>query len=281
MTSIIGSYYTLSACIDKIPNMENTEWKAKNDKQELYLKIYENCKNAKIPEIESKVSIGDVSPVNAFLRERGFDIQLDPLDDPRDLAIASVLEVLLKWIEEGKKRPVVNDDIQYKGVRLEAGVSIVNVNGFLNPVAIIKTKNGDKVYMTIPSEAPRDSFEVFELAQKITTSFIMYADNYEDVIFPMIDLNTQPDISWLIGMCDKNEEFWSISQALQQTIVKMDEKGVLIKEAVALGVRCMAASFPTTQPLVIDKPFLFVVERDGLKEPLFSAYLDIDGWIRK
>lgn len=277
MKSIIGSFYTLSACIDKIP-LSLEEWKAKNREQELYLKIYKNCMGAKIPEIESRISVGDVTPINEFLAKRGFDIKLEPIEE-RDLAIASVLEIMLKWLEAGAKTDVPYNQKKYAGVDLTSGVQVLQVEDFPNPVASIITKNGDTVLMTIPDERPTSSFEVFDLARKLMSTKGTPDFDYErEVIFPMVDLDIKPDISWIIGMSDEKEEKWGISQALQQTIVKIDEKGVLIKEAVALGVRCLAASFPIRKTLVINKPFLFVVLRKGLKEPLFSAFLDVDSW---
>lgn len=279
MKSVIGSFYTLSACTDKIPNMKLDDWKAYNSNQEKYLEIYKNCMGAKIPEIEYKVSQGDVTPVNDFLRQRGFSIQLDQIG-PFDLAIASILEVILKWLTKGKKTALFYQLEEYKAVNLSSGVEVVLPKSFAATAKIL-TKNGDTVFMTIPAEKPTDSFEVFEMARKLIAAKTSKASHYENrAIFPMVDLDTQPDISWIIGLSDKRSEKWEIAQALQQTKVKMDEEGVVIREAVALGVRCLAASFPSTYPLVIDEPFLFVVKREGLKEPLFSAFLNTDGWIK-
>lgn len=279
MKSIIGSFYTLSACIDKVP-MALEEWKAWNKEQEKYLAIYKNCRDAKIPEIESKVSRGDVEPVNAFLRERGFNIQLNPIL-PDDLAIASILEIALKWLLKGEKTKVHYNSQDYKAVDLESGVEVVYCEGFGNAVAKIHTKNGDTVYMTTIAK-PKDSFAVFEQARNLITAETERTKIYENqVIFPMVDLDMQPDISWIVGMSDEKRKKWMIAQALQQTKVKMDEEGVVIKEAVAIGVRCMCASFPMKVPLIIDTPFLFAVKREGLKEPLFSAYIDTDGWLVK
>ena len=279
--SIIGSYYTLSACMDKIPDMGIKDWEALNEEQRQYLDIYKTCRNAKIPEIESRVSVGQVEPINKFLADRGFRIQLDPIG-PMDLAIASVLEVLLKWMEKGEKTGVYNSGNFYEAVDLKYGVRVLGVDGFREPVAEVKTKNGDTVYMAMLSARPTSSFEVFSLARELLSAR-SYSDNGYNMqaIFPMIDLDTNPDISWLIGMADKHKNKWQISQALQQTIIKMDEKGVLIKEAVALGVRCLSAAMPITRTLVINRPFLFVVKREGLDEPFFSAYLDTDSWIPK
>ena len=134
---------------------------------------------------------------------------------------------------------------------------------------------------------PTDSFETLEMArhlistQKYTSS---YFESYS-VSFPMVDLDIKPDITWLIGMrtmrTDNPDKGWEIDQALMQTKVKLNEEGAEVREAVALGVRCFCASFDLKRQFVIDEPFMFVVQRDGLKEPLFSAYIDVDGWIKK
>jgi len=276
MVSVIGSFYTLSKCID-ILGVDINEFKALNENQKNYLDIYRNCKGANIPEIESKVDIGRVDRVNSFLSERGFDIGLNPIE-PNDIAIASILELLLSWLEIGEKTTIRYKDNTYTGVDLPYGVNIRNVQGFIYPAAIVDTKNGDKVWMTVIDSIPNTSFEVFNLARKLISSPNIYPYGYKrEVIFPMIDLDMKPDISWLVGLGYRRNY---INQALQQTKVKMDEKGVTIKEAVAIAVT-LACVGPITVPLVINRPFLFVVEREGLKEPLFSAYLDVDYWIKK
>ena len=282
MTSVIGSFYTLSACVDQAP-LKYEEWLAVNPEQEAYLKIYDNRRGAKIPEIESIVSIGDVNPVNKFLSDRGFDIHLDPIE-PDDLAIASVLELIIKWLTKGDKTTVnymgdYND--KYKAVHLEEGVNIVYDNR-ANAIAMIQTKNGDTIYITMPKIIPKNSFEVLDMARDLISTKKDYSGGYylNKVVFPMIDLDVKPDISWIIGMCDRFREKWVISQALQQTKVKIDEEGVVVREAVAMTIRCCSMNYHEPEPLVINKPFLFVIKREGLKEPLFSAYLDIDSWIR-
>ena len=268
--------------------MKYEEWLANNPQQKAYLKIYDNCRGAKIPEIESKVSIGTVEPVNKFLSDRGFDIKLDPIGE-NDLAIASILELIIKWLTKGDKTTVYNYDnrTRYQAVHLEDGVKIIRVYGdYLNirgiPVAMIQTRNGDTIYMTMPNGALKDSFEVFNLAKDLISSRTE-DDGYflNEVVFPMIDLDVKPDISWIIGMCDKLKDKWEITQALQQTKVKIDEEGVVVKEAVAIGVTLASMNLHEPEPLVIDKPFLFVIKREGLKEPLFSAYLDVDSWIKQ
>jgi hypothetical protein len=290
MTSVIGSFYTISACIDKIPDMTIEEWKAVNNKQDMFLRIYRNTKGAKIPEIESMVSTGNVNPVNKFLSDKGFDIKLNPLEDPRDLAIASILDLHLEWNKEGKettifyiREPVVGGFDKYKGVGLYDNVVILKSTRFTNAIAKISTKNKDIVYMVMLDCVPKDNFEVFDLATDLMNDSTLKVDfKYKMVVkFPEVHLDVKPDITWLKGMTDTLEVKWKIDQTLMQTKLDIDKKGVKIKEAVALGVLCLSACFSNEpEPLIISKPFLFVVVREGLSVPLFSAYIDIDGWIK-
>jgi serine protease inhibitor len=97
----------------------------------------------------------------------------------------------------------------------------------------------------------------------------------------MIDLNETVDIGWLKEMLTVDEigDSWKISQALQQTKFKMNETGAHVKSAVAIGVmRCVSFGRPPELHLVIDKPFLLWIAREGTSLPIFAAYLDEDVW---
>jgi hypothetical protein len=94
----------------------------------------------------------------------------------------------------------------------------------------------------------------------------------------MVNLDMQPDISWLLRMStvDQAGMPWAISQALQQTKFAMDEFGATVESAAAIGVRCLC--LPNRYQ--IDRPFVAAVFRPGLKLPIFIGYLDTDCWNR-
>jgi len=66
-----------------------------------------------------------------------------------------------------------------------------------------------------------------------------------------------------------------ITQALQQTKLRMNEEGARAQSAVAIGV--LRGCLPTYD-YVIDWPFLFWITRPGISKPLFVAYVTEDDW---
>lgn len=279
MKTVVGSFYTITAChVKTLRELGASSWKAINPTQERFLRIFEVCTSDidQIREIEYEIGVGTVGPVNAFLRRKNIDIQLNAIS-PREIAIASVLDLLVEWMLEGQSSTILKEAKEYPAVLLNRGVRVSMVNNFPNPVATITSRTEDKVLMTILTEQPKSSFEVFELACKLVENQKEFAKavwNFNGIKFPMIDLDVHPDIGWLIGM-RSNE--WSVGQALQQTKLKMNEKGAHVKDAVAMTAK---ASFHVKEqaPLIIDRPFLLVFQRPGLKRPLFSAFLAEDCW---
>ena len=278
METVVGSFYTITAChVKTLREIGVSSWKAVNPTQERFLQIFEVCKSDvdQIKEIESEIGIGTVDPVNAFLQRKNIDIQLDAISR-REIAVASVLDLLIEWMLKGQSSTILKETKEYPAVSLNRGVRVSTVDNFPNPVATITSKTEDKVFMTILTEQPESAFEVFELACRLVENqkSAKAAGKFNGVKFPMIDLDAHPDIGWLIGMRAKE---WSVGQALQQTKLKMNEKGARVKEAVAITAKA-SLYVKEQQPLIIDKPFLLVFMRPSLKRPLFSAFLAEDCW---
>jgi hypothetical protein len=278
MGTVVGSFYTITACYaEALREIGTSSWKVVNSSQERFLQIFDVCKSdvGQVREIEYEVGIGTVDPVNSFLKRKDIGIQLNSIGTT-EIAVASVLDLLIEWMLEGQSSNILKEAEEYSAVLLKQGVQVSLVKNFLNPVAIINTRTEDKVLMTILTEQPTSSFEVFELACKLVKSqeSVEAAGNFEGVKFPMIDLNVQINVEWLRGMMTDG---WNVGQALQQTKLKMNEKGAHIREAFAIAAEASAPG-EEPQPLVIDKPFLLVFQRPSLKRPLFSAFLTEDCW---
>ena len=194
------------------------------------------------------------------------------------ISIASKLDLFLKWLQKGGKTDVKYGASRFKAVDLGRGISIMRHKDF-GLVAKVKTRNGDTVYMTIPKSKPRDGFETLDMARKVMTGGSSAGGTlgYSQVVFPMIDLDAKPDISWLEGMSDPDWNKWKIDEAKQETKIKMDEVGARVREAVAIHAMTKGIHH-APRKFIINKPFLFAVHRNGLKEPFFSAYLSLDGW---
>ncbi len=278
MNTVVGSFYTITACsVKTLRETGASSWTARNSTQERFLRIFDVCKRDvdHISEIESEVGVGTVDPVNTFLRRKNLDIQLRPIS-PQELVVASVLDFLVEWLHEGQPSTLLHDVKEYPAVLLNRGVRVFMVNTFPHPVATITSHTNDIVFMTILSEQPTSAFEVFERARTLVEKHASAkaAWTFKGVKFPMIDLDVQPDIAWLIGM---RANGWWIGQALQQTKLKLNERGAHVTEAVAVTAK-VSVHVQAAQPLLIDQPFLLVVQRPGLTRPLFSAFLAEDCW---
>jgi len=95
----------------------------------------------------------------------------------------------------------------------------------------------------------------------------------------MVNLIQRVDISDLKGLkaVDSLGQPWKIVQALQETKVKMNEKGAKVESAVAI-VGTLECCVEEKKELVIDRPFFMWVERQGMKRPLFAGYMAPDCW---
>ncbi len=258
----------------------NRQWTATNDAQQQFLATaFGPSRNevSGIPEIES-TSSRNYEVVNEFLRSRGFSIQLSPFQRPDDFGTASVLKLALEWLEKGTETQVQTqgDETQlYPAVRMNGGVRFFNAPNHPHTVVRLSTKSGDDVYLTMmdqPVSEDQLSNKAIELLGNLTYS----NREFEGVIFPMVDLDVQPDITWLLSMNTTGDDGKPgiISQALQQTKFSMDEIGAKVQSAVAIAVSRGIGPAPHR----INKPFLTVVKRFGLNKPLFVGYIDTDCW---
>jgi len=227
----------------------------------------------------------DYEVINKWLKDHKFDIQLEVPGDnntPNVFAVASILDVLVEWLEEGEKRQVMSavSGMAYKGVYLKR---TQGATGFLDEdihphhIVRIATKSGDLLFMTALDEMPDGVFAISEKIKSLSDVFKM-PDHIAGVSFPMVDYDRMVDIGWICGMhTGKRPEDFYIQQALQQTKFRMNEKGARAQSAVAMGFRCLSMSAPETV-VRIDRPFLLWIERPGVDTPLFSGVFAEDVW---
>jgi hypothetical protein len=162
------------------------------------------------------------------------------------------------------------------------GFSLFTSAAHTEPIMQIQTKSGDLVCMTsaelgASEKSMKRNLSLLEKIKTIAISEKTVCYDYNGVIFPMVDLDQEVDISWLKGML-VTPDFY-IAQALQQTKFKMNEKGAHVKSAVALGLECTACPEKSMRlPLVIDTPFYLWIERPGVTDPIFAAYVTEENW---
>ncbi len=264
-------------------------WQAENAFQKLYLAGLlprrEELGKFSEEELRSWVS-RNADELNKVLKDEGFDIQLEKFHKD-EFGVVSILDVLVEWLVAGQKTKIKCGDSQYDAVEIGQYSEVDGQNRRLfvacsttkhaHPIVVLETKSGDHVYMTI-ADRPLSGFELIERIDVIRGS-LYHPEPATAVIFPMIDLNQQEDISGLKGMwtTDMAGHGWTVSQALQQTKFKMNERGARVKSAVAIAITRTSVKI-SLQKILIDRPFFLWIGRPGVSTPLMYAYIDEKDW---
>lgn len=260
-------------------------WRVANRMQERFLtEFFEPCRreSGSIAEIES-IAAFTAEEINRFLREHGFQIKLKPFreDGPwKEFVVASVLDLLVSWLEPGTTTTLRGrDEREYAAAHLRKTMSsFYQVARHEHPIAQLKTKGNDLVYLT-KLDSGLEGFELFDYARQLAGALKPIYD-YDGVIFPMVDLKQEVDVSWLIDLHTINTEGREvkITQALQETHLAMNEQGARAKSAFAGGIAVAAAYIPPRPDLLIDEPFLIWFQRPGLAQPLFVGRITQEDW---
>jgi hypothetical protein len=231
--------------------------------------------------------------LNTWLKSNGFDIQLGKFKRPDDFGTVSIMDVLVSWLVSGDISSVwanfPTGEKQFPGVCLSGQQNNIqffqDTSKYPHPVACLQVNDKDTVYMTLADDKANTLSEMglldhlSEIARTVRKPTV-----FKDLYFPMIDLDMQPDISWLCGLnFECGNDSFQVAEALQQTKFKMNEKGARAKSAVAVTVTrsCTMVREPTP-PMVINAPFYFWMEREtGTRDnniPHFAAVLGYDCW---
>ncbi|MBN2230515.1 MAG: hypothetical protein JW779_13085 [Candidatus Thorarchaeota archaeon] len=270
------TYPMVSALLKAEEFLRNTDGLVPtNDTQKIFIKEFYNSCKSDIPKIHEIESIADtnIKKINNWLKERGFSIQLSSISEG-GFGIASMLDLLGKWAKNGEKWSVSTEDGNYyPGIKMtNYGLGFYRVEGNQNIIIEIETKASDKVFLLMADHAPA-GLSLVKHVEDISREMRKIEPEYEGVVFPMIDLNEEGVLKWLIGL---NVGGMVVAEALQQTKLKMNHEGFRVKSAVAMGI--LKAPPRRGEPYVINRPFLMWITRPGLSKPLFVAYLNKDVW---
>jgi hypothetical protein len=256
-----------------------------NEMQKTLLEsIYRPSRNdvTRLSEEEVK-SIADKSSevINKWLEENGFNIKLNPFGDD-GFGVASILNILGKWALKGTDYTLMTEDEElYPAVKMsDYGLKAHKVDEDENLIIQFETKSSDQVFMMMTDSVPRD-LALVEHVETLSQNKKAIEFGYSGVVFPKIDMDMEADIGWLKGLrlevLGEKLPHYQVTEALQQTKLKMNEIGFRVKSAVAIAA-VLAAPLKRREPYIINRPFLMWIERPQFAKPLFAAYLDRDVW---
>ena len=175
-------------------------WKAVNRPQEMLLATFfaARAELARFAGDELRAwASRDASELNAILEREGFAIRVPELGRD-DFGVLSILDVLVEWLREGERTEVSCDGVGYPAVRLDS-FTVVSSPAHPNPIAVLSTRSGDRVCMTV-ADQERDGFDLLSAIEGIRSTQEPSSDAFDSLVFPMIDLDQQVELEWIVGM---------------------------------------------------------------------------------
>ena len=221
--------------------------------------------------LDGKGSRGDVTPVNEFLKSKGFDIQLRQI--PEDgLAVAGTLTLEGDW--RGKNQQIRGaDGKDYPGFTKDA--EIFEVNG--KPVVKLfqHPQEGFEVFLAPAGDVP-NGFDAYQFAEGLTPNGNSTRSDIERVHMPKVALNDTAQLTELLGMTHANGDH--ISQAVLETILNVNEHGFEAKQAMAVTTARGIAPVDQRPVFKVDQPFVLWVKHPNLDKPMVAIPVNTDSW---
>lgn len=287
--SIVIATHPLLACLaeaEKLANGLASPWGSDKTEGAEFIRscVPDMPDCTKIAEMKSRAS-RNVAEINQWLRSEGFSIQLP---ETGDVYIASVMKLLVQWLSRGEENRIGD----FNGVKLGPMTAQVIYEQSWSQeeyVVRISTKNqDDMVYMCMPSgPEPKNEWDVikriaaYDIALRRENADVRTSGKYNvGVVFPQVQLNLEPDVSWLEDMraVGNDGKPIIITCCKQQVKLQLDLEGAKVEAAAAM---CITRGCGGPIPFVIDRPFLFWIRRKGVSDPLIWAYLCPDTWVQK
>jgi hypothetical protein len=286
-TTVILPLIAALNCADTsfLDTQQNSIWQPINQYQEILVNSYLPQTNELTyisPHELISLASRNITEVNQFLSTHNMRIQLTPERAHADtFYIASVLRVAFHWPVKARECHINFQDITYPAFLIKQYYSVMQPTNGSNPVAVLKTNEGDFVYLTQAPQELRDFTLLASIAQNSIQDMQDITDQYDGVIIPMVDLTDMPDMGWLRELSKQSSndgQIYYLSQALQQTNFQMNENGAAAQSAVALAAVRRGLGPSRDKCLIFDKPFCLWIRRPGMTVPLFAAYIDPRDW---
>lgn len=216
--------------------------------------------------------------INAWFKRNGFTIELRPAA-PSGFASGAIVRLGSEWFQVGTRSQLQGKNgKQYDAVLHTQGVQIADTDGHPHPVVRIAAKSGDTWCLTL-AESDLRMFDLLERVAAISQSAQPdRSGNKPRVLWPMINYDQSMEHGWLTGLWTLNQsgDKFFVDQCLQQTRIKLNDKGGLAESAAGMTMR--AVSVPRYREVVIDSPCWFWIERPGCALPIFAAQFGYDCW---
>lgn len=222
--------------------------------------------------------------LNAFLVEHKFDPMIQQFNPADSIGIVAILDKLVYWLHgPGQKVDIEMENGEEKpGFELpETGANVYEVAGYPgNHLIELKTQSHDTLWLFMFDNDQLDGFQLVNLAfdvflakRKIVERNGPFGSHalFGPVQIPMLDFDVKPDLNWLMRT---NIGSYSITQAVQQFKMRMDDTGARVKVATGIVMTESVSIEPMTY--YVDRPFYGWWTQDGIPFPMAVFFADYD-----
>jgi hypothetical protein len=268
--------------------LNDDSWQPANERQQQFLDWYvtHRAEIAKMGGLEALASTS-YQKLNQFLLDHRFEVQFEPFDG---IGVASILDLLVEWLVTGTLTAIERREqqdgqptlVSYPAFEISAaGVHIYEPDSSTDPPLVrVQTKSGPDLWLA-QHPAPLSGLELALAAQRLLTNHLAGRRQLSErwtagVVIPMLEIDTQPDMSWLAGLhLGPAGDLWEVAQAFQQFKLRANERGARVKVATGVALmRGITSARPT--PYIFNQPPLgFFAEGEVA---LAAFWADTDCW---
>ena len=216
------------------------------------------------------VASNDTEEINKWLLENNFTAQFDE-GLPQSIYASCMQDIFIEWLNEAERTSISYDGQSYPAIGISNAVVLSAPVVHPHPVALVKTKNDETVFISRIDGIPEGRFGLVELVHHM--SMVKAPSKYKGVVVPMIDYNEEDEISSLEGLAVYDNPPHSISKAFYRTRFRMNEMGKKGEGSTDIDSPSMDG-----WPCVVDGPFAVWVQKGSSKFPIFVGVFCPDSW---
>jgi len=263
------------------------EWFFKN----IYATAYREAAN--IPELKS-LATNNIREAQQFFKQHKINMRVPSLGKDEFAALAA-LDVDVKWNESANPQVLKIGNQPYKSGLIKSGINRMSLMlppldfqpaHVDNPIVMIDTKiPHHQVLIYKSNRAPFSTLDLLVTVNNLVAKSrpVRLNDSLE-VIYPLVNLEKDADITWLEGLriTDGYGKSSLLRKSLQKNKLNLSLDGARAQSGTAMIFsRGMRQSQGTPKRIIIDSPFYFAIVKKNLKFPLFSGYITPEDWIKE
>jgi hypothetical protein len=282
MTSKALDLTTIGQALNELCDafLGDSEWHGWSDGQQEFLTWYAAHRDQiyKLDSLEALASI-DYAELNRFLTAHGFVPMFESFSG---IGVVSILDMLVEWMTEGAPTTIRREGVTYPAFSIDSsGAAVYEIAGYEDPLIRLATKTGHGLWL-MKADEPASGLELNKTAGELLAAV---PSSYPDlewtagVIVPMLEMDVQPDLSWLLGVTAISpDRKYVVQQAFQRFKLRANDKGARVKVATGI-VMASASCGPTPKPYRLDDPFIgFFTQPGNDALPLAVFWADTDVW---